>query len=374
VALPLRLESGMLGVVTLVSRAPHEREPGLGRLLETMTAHLAQYLHRRTAERRAAARAEDLSTLARVAHALATQNDMYAARNELCAAVRDVTGATSVVLWEPGEAPDTLCVSAAVGAAVRGMTLDLEHVSAAGAAFLTGDPMFVPDVAADPRVSLNWHDVTGAVSGAWFPAVHDGRCVGVLAVGWPRTREALAERDEELLRLLAAQAAVTIHRTALLDRLRETARTDALTGLPNRRVWEEDLGRELARARRHGGSLCLVMLDLDRFKAFNDAHGHPAGDRLLADTAAAWRPIMRATDTLARYGGEEFAVLLPHSELPAAEAVVERLLDAVPLAQTASAGVAVWDGEESAEALLERADAALYAAKHAGRACAVTAA
>jgi diguanylate cyclase (GGDEF)-like protein len=299
---------------------------------------------------------------------------MYAARIELCTAVREVTGASSVVLWEPGTAADTLTVTAAVGAAVRGLTVDLDDRTAATAAFRTGDPMFVPDVAADRRVSLNWHTVTGAVSGAWFPAVHEARGVGVIAVGWPQARALLSERDEELLRLLSAEAAVTIHRTALLERLRASARTDPLTGLPNRRVWEEDLARELARAGRHGGSLCLAMLDLDRFKAFNDAEGHPAGDRLLAATAAAWRPILRATDTLARYGGEEFAVLLPHSELPAAEAVVERLLDAVPLAQTASAGVAVWDGEESAEALLERADAALYAAKHAGRACAVTAA
>jgi diguanylate cyclase (GGDEF)-like protein len=224
------------------------------------------------------------------------------------------------------------------------------------------------------RVTLNWHDVTGAVSGAWFPAVHEGRCVGVIAVGWSQTRAELSERDEELLRLLSAEAAVTIHRTALLDRLWASARTDPLTGLPNRRVWEEDLARELARADRHGGGLCLVMLDLDRFKAFNDAQGHPAGDRLLVATAAAWRRLMRETDTLARYGGEEFAILLPHSDLAGAEAVVERLLAAVPLGQTASAGIAVWDGAESAEELLARADAALYEAKHAGRACAMTAA
>jgi diguanylate cyclase (GGDEF)-like protein len=198
--------------------------------------------------------------------------------------------------------------------------------------------------------------------------------VGVIAVGWSQARAELSERDEELLRLLSAEAAVTIHRTALLDRLRASARTDPLTGLPNRRVWEEDLARELARAVRHGGTLCLVILDLDRFKAFNDAQGHPAGDRLLAATADAWRPLMRETDTLARYGGEEFAVLLPHSDREGAEAVVERLLAAVPLGQTASAGIAVWDGAESAAGFLARAVAALYDAKHAGRARAVTAA
>ena len=201
-----------------------------------------------------------------------------------------------------------------------------------------------------------------------MPVVQDGRTVAVLAVSWNTPRAALSERDEELLRLLAAEAAITIHRTDLLAQLQSTARTDPLTGLPNRRVWDEDLERELARARRHGGSLCLAMLDLDRFKAFNDHHGHQAGDQLLAATAAAWRPALRTTDTLARYGGEEFAVLLPHSDEEGAMAVVERLLEVVPLGQTASAGVAVWDGTESATELLARADAALYEAKGAGRA------
>jgi diguanylate cyclase (GGDEF)-like protein/PAS domain S-box-containing protein len=373
VALPLRAAHGPVGVVTLVSRAPRVPEPGLTRLLETVAAHIAQFMQRGEAERAAAERTEDLRALARVAHELASQNDMYAARHALCAAVRELTGASSVVLWEPKD-EHTLCVTAADGAAVHGMTAALGERSAAGAAFLTGDPMFVADVAGDARVRLNWHTVTGAVSGAWFPAIHEEGCVGVLAVGWPSARPELAVRDEELLRLLAAEAAVTIHRTALLGRLRDSARTDPLTGLPNRRVWEEDLARELVRAARHGGSLCLVMLDLDRFKAFNDDNGHPAGDRLLVDTAAAWRPIMRETDTLARYGGEEFAVLLPHSDGDGARAVVERLLAAVPLGQTASAGIAVWDGSETAEGLLARADAALYAAKDSGRARAVTAA
>ena len=112
-------------------------------------------------------------------------------------------------------------------------------------------------------------------------------------------------------------------------------------------MWDEDLERELARARRHGGELCLAMLDLDRFKAFNDKHGHQAGDQLLAAAATAWRPALRATDTIARYGGEEFAVLLPHSDEEGALIVVERLLEVVPLGQTASAGIASWDGSET---------------------------
>jgi diguanylate cyclase (GGDEF)-like protein/PAS domain S-box-containing protein len=373
VALPLRADEETVGVVQLFSRVHRDPEPGLSRPFQTIGAHIGQFMHRRDAERRAAERAADLTTISGVAHALAAQNDMYAARATLVHAVREVTGATCVVLWERSAGEEALEVTAADGAAVRGMTLPLDSATVTGAVFKGGELAFVPDLSGDPRVTLRWREITAAGSSAWVPVMGEGRVHGVLAVGWPAVRDALPAREAELLRLLAAEAAVTIHRTALLGTLQATARTDPLTGLPNRRVWDEDVERELARARRHGGTLCLAMLDLDRFKAFNDHHGHQAGDRLLAAAAAAWRPVLRATDTLARYGGEEFAVLLPHSDHDAARTVVERLLASVPLGQTASAGIAQWDGHESAEALLARADAALYEAKGAGRARTITA-
>jgi diguanylate cyclase (GGDEF)-like protein/PAS domain S-box-containing protein len=373
VGLPLRAEGRPVGVVLLFSLTRRDPEPGLVRPFETIGAHIGQFMQRRDAERRAAEQAADLTAISGVAHALASQNDMYAARTTLVRAVREVTVASLVVLWELGAGGDELEVTASDGAAVRGMTVSLETPSMAQTTFMLGELAYAADIAADERVSDRWRSITGGGSAAWVPVKGEGRVHGVLAVGWDERRPLLPPREAELLRLLAAEAAVTIHRTALLGTLQATARTDALTGLPNRRVWDEDLERELARARRHGGELCLAMLDLDRFKAFNDHHGHQAGDRLLAAAAAAWRPILRSTDTIARYGGEEFAVLLPHSDDDAARAVVERLLEAVPLGQTASAGIAAWDGHESAEALLARADAALYEAKGAGRARAITA-
>jgi diguanylate cyclase (GGDEF)-like protein len=111
----------------------------------------------------------------------------------------------------------------------------------------------------------------------------------------------------------------------------------------------------------------MALLDLDHFKVFNDTHGHPAGDALLRDVAQAWSSQLRVTDLLARYGGEEFAVVLPNCDVEAARHLLERLLGSVPDGASASAGVAAWDGQESAEALLARADVALYAAKEAGR-------
>lgn len=156
-------------------------------------------------------------------------------------------------------------------------------------------------------------------------------------------------------------------RVVLLDRLNTMARTDDLTGLPNRRAWFEELQAEIARVRRLGHPLCVAMFDLDHFKQFNDEHGHQRGDELLKQAAVFWRRSCRETDVLARYGGDEFILSLPACQLGDAERLADRLRRAMPSAQTLSVGIAQWNGSESAEALIARADAALYDAKGAGR-------
>jgi diguanylate cyclase (GGDEF)-like protein len=156
-------------------------------------------------------------------------------------------------------------------------------------------------------------------------------------------------------------------RVELIARVRELARTDELTGLPNRRRWQEELDRELARARRQRTTLCVAMVDVDGFKRFNDAHGHQAGDKLLQETSRRWSDALRTTDMLARYGGDEFSVLLPDCPLDEAVTVIERLRLATPDGSTCSAGVARGDGSETADGLLRQADVALYEAKRRGR-------
>jgi diguanylate cyclase (GGDEF)-like protein len=123
----------------------------------------------------------------------------------------------------------------------------------------------------------------------------------------------------------------------------------------------------MARVRRYGGRLHVALLDLDHFKRFNDQHGHQGGDRLLKEATAAWRTRMRRTDLLARYGGEEFAVLLRDCTHIEAVVVLDDLRAVMPAGQTFSAGVAEWDGQESPERLVGRADVGLYEAKRAGR-------
>jgi len=160
---------------------------------------------------------------------------------------------------------------------------------------------------------------------------------------------------------------VESERENLLTEVAALARSDALTGLPNRRGLDEQLPREMARARRTGSELCLAIVDMDHFKGYNDAHGHLAGDMMLRDCAVAWDAQLRGEDTIVRFGGEEFLVVLPDCPLEQAAEIVERLRAATPDGQTCSAGLASWDCAETAEDLVDRADSALYRAKAAGR-------
>lgn len=228
-------------------------------------------------------------------------------------------------------------------------------------------PLLVADARADERFATNPFVTDGTIgSYAGFPLISEGHAIGTMCVHDPEPRTLDADQLDALAVLAtAAQTQVGLRRH--VDALSALARTDALTGAANRRAMDEALERELGRSGRAGTPVALLMLDMDRFKAFNDEFGHPAGDLLLQRTAAAWRTELRAGDLLGRWGGEEFCVLLAGCLPAAAVAVADRIRAAVPDGRTCSAGVASWDGHEGAGDLVARADAALYAAKEAGR-------
>jgi diguanylate cyclase (GGDEF)-like protein len=138
-------------------------------------------------------------------------------------------------------------------------------------------------------------------------------------------------------------------------------RTDALTGALNRGGLSAAAARAIDRARRRSEELSVAAIDLDAFKAVNEREGHAGGDHLLATTADAWRSVLRGEDVLARTGGDEFVLLMPGTSPEEADAVLERLRRAHPVAW--SAGVSAWRPGEPIEACIARADARLYEAK-----------
>jgi diguanylate cyclase (GGDEF)-like protein len=148
----------------------------------------------------------------------------------------------------------------------------------------------------------------------------------------------------------------------LLSQLRKLARTDELTGLPNRRAWNELLERQLRIAKRTGRPFTVALLDLDHFKAYNDTHGHLTADRLLREVTAAWRAHLREIDVLARWGGDEFSLLLPDSDPDHSAALIDRLRQACPQAPF-SAGVVRCGGCTPHDQVIATADRALYQAK-----------
>jgi diguanylate cyclase (GGDEF)-like protein len=164
----------------------------------------------------------------------------------------------------------------------------------------------------------------------------------------------------------AVLSGVTI---GLVNVLRSTSREDVLTGLANRRAWDDRLDEEMERAMRNKTALSLAPLDIDGFKAVNDRDGHQVGDRLLSQFADGWRGVIReGSDFLACLGGDEFGVITPNINELGIQRLAKRLQEVTPGGVSCSVGVAAWDGVETAAELFRRADEVMYRAKREHRA------
>jgi diguanylate cyclase (GGDEF)-like protein len=285
------------------------------------------------------------------------------AREEVCEAAKTISNASMAILYEPANASGLLRSSAKAGLEGPAIEIGLDEHSGVREAFRSGQSLFFDENSDSEFFNSKIWQLSGEPTSVLFePLLRGGETVGVLVVGWPQAIRVGGSRATAIA-LLAHEVAAVIERADMLIRLTDMASTDALTGLPNRRAWETSLERALAEDQ----SVALAMLDLDHFKEFNDTQGHPAGDRLLRETAAAWREELRAGDLVARLGGDEFALLLPDCNAANALEVVERLRLRIPGEQTCSAGIATHEPGSPPEALMAQADTALYEAKTAGR-------
>ena len=302
----------------------------------------------------------DMAVLGGVARSLSHADDPLA---DLCAAAQRLLDADLCLLAAPCAAGDSLVVAAA------GEGVHPGDVAAAGgapelAAGLTaGERLFVADARDHPSVPQEIVVRTGVVSVVIEPVIAGGSLLGALVFGWGERAREPGPRETVLLHALAAEAANGLERHALIETMRDVARVDPLTGLPNRAAWDDRLDAEIARAARTGEPLAMLLLDVDGFAAYNERFGRAGGDALLRALAAAWRAPLRASDVIARIGADEFAIMLPACSPDDAEAIAERInAETVGLA-TFGAILTAWDGSSNAAFLMARAESALAQAR-----------
>ena len=341
--------------------------------------------------------------LARAAERIQEATDLGTLGRAICQASLEVTGASrsAFVLWTAPGAGAQSAGGVAAGSGSREeesvegsgriVTVSVGHAMAPG--FVISRDSFVGTACRELqrftiRESYRMSDfpIFGAgepnrrvSSIAVVPLQRDGRALGAIAVEGDEESQ-LTSVEGSLLLLLSSVASVGLESVRQLEEVTARAVTDELTGLPNRRMFDERLKQHLAECDRFDQVLSLILCDVDHFKGVNDEHGHRAGDLVLEAIARAMSHGIRNIDICARYGGEELAILLPQTPIERALDVAERLRETIEslrvpvedgtVSVTASFGVACYPMNGAGrETLFAAADRALYAAKNAGRNC-----
>ncbi|NPV71958.1 MAG: GAF domain-containing protein [Firmicutes bacterium] len=325
-------------------------------------------------------RVRDLSVLYEVASALSSTLEMDRVLNATFDMVGSLLGVERCSLMLVEASTGELVMKAARGAdpsMIDRVRFRLGE-GLAGWAAREAREVIVPDVSKEPRFIESVFEGPRIVSMACVPLISEGRVIGVLTVASSTPREFSAD-DTKMLYIIGSRAAVAIENARLHEATRQLATTDCVTSCYNHRHLQELLSVEVQRSLQLGGEVSLIMIDLDRFKDFNDAFGHPAGDELLKMVAQVTSSCLGPGDIVARYGGDEFAIIVPGAGIGKSLGTAESIREAIegeafpagdgrPAAKiTASLGLASCPFNATTRAgLVEAADAALYAAKRRG--------
>jgi diguanylate cyclase (GGDEF)-like protein len=212
---------------------------------------------------------------------------------------------------------------------------------------------------------------------AIVPLICHERVVGVLNLADKTDVGAFRSEDIALIELFGQLIGASIGNIRLFEKMQRQATTDGLTGLMNYKTFYEALERELGRSRRYGGTISLIMADIDNLKRINDTYGHRAGDKVIQEISQRLRDCIRQIDLAARYGGDEFAIILPSTGLEEALIVCRRIVDAVAhdavtwqrsqIPLSISIGVGEYGVDTNPEDITSRSDQALYSAKQSGK-------
>jgi diguanylate cyclase (GGDEF)-like protein len=380
--LPLAGPEGVIGLLALVNSALSAEDEQLVRAFALQLARATenQRLDAELRQKRA-----ELEFLHRLSREFLTCLEPDALFRSILQEACKLTAARkgSVMLRAPGG--EELFVQAVRGVhekLIQKLRLRIGE-GVAGRVFATGEPVLVRNLELDPRFRRKNRPHYATKSFLSLPITGEGGVAGVLNLSDKESGGAFLEEDLRQLRGLLDQAALAVERSSYYLQSRELRKisiTDPLTGLLNRRYFQERLAEEVDRSSRHGHPLSLIMVDIDQFKAYNDANGHPAGDKALVLAGRALRSSIRAIDVVSRFGGEEFAVILPETRSEEACEIAERIRkevetlyfpgeESIPGGKlTISLGVAGFpEDAKELKALIHRADRALYAAKEQGR-------
>lgn len=320
---PMFNKDELLGVIYVETAQRNDFKPDDVQTLQTMANQVATSIQKARLYARAQEHLQVMTTLQSVSHAVTGSLVLNDILQNVIGLLKNSFGYSYISIYLLEET--VLRLGAELGYPDEMILYEIPiSTGVIGRSVRTKEPQFILDVNHDPAFLRASYEVKSEIC---IPLMKKDLVLGVLNVE-SKDQNALSEDDMHLLKALAGPLAVAIDNARLHAEMKTMALTDAMSGLANRRAFDEMFRTELLRAQRYSHPLSLIILDLDSFKEFNDQYGHPAGDVRLTEIGEMLRQNVREPDTAARYGGEEFAVILPNTSKRGAIKLAERLCTA----------------------------------------------